>query len=507
MKSIIILYKDSESLYCDEKVFDGKSSIDLSLTWAKSINENVVILQDCKNLSDLFSKINEKCIENNADYVIFSYIDLPFLNKTLTEELINTHEEFKAEYTFADGYPYGFSPEIIDKGTINILSNLSKTVQENDGKKAVTREGIFEFIKKDINSYEIESILADNDWRLLRFNFDCSKKENFIASKELYKFYKPELSVEELSKIASESLNILKTVPCYYNIQIQDSCSGKCSYCPYPKAYYEKYKINPCDSKKYMDLEKFSTILNNIKNFSEDAVINLSAWGESLENKNILEYIEKVLSYERFSCFIETDGINITDDFICNIKEIVEKYKKRKSKWNPLMISISLDSFSDSTYKLIRGVDCSVKEIAEKIKKLNSVIPGCVYPQFVRMHSNENELELFYRYWNEKENESGGNLIIQKYNDFADLLPECKPADLSPVERNVCWHLRRDMTILSNGDVPLCNQFVLDGIIGNVFKDSLENIWNKYDDELKNHICGKYSEKCRKCDEFYTYNF
>ena len=138
---------------------------------------------------------------------------------------------------------------------------------------------------------------------------------------------------------------------------------------------------------------------------------------------------------------------------------------------------------------------------------MNAVIPGCVYPQFVRMNSNESELELFFRYWNEKTSNSQGNLIIQKYNDFAGLLKTCKPADLSPLERNVCWHLRRDMTILSNGEVPLCSQFVLGGIIGNVFNDTLENIWKKYDSELNNHICGNYSEKCRKCDEYYTFNF
>ena len=87
------------------------------------------------------------------------------------------------------------------------------------------------------------------------------------------------------------------------------------------------------------------------------------------------------------------------------------------------------------------------------------------------------------------------------------MLPECKPADLSPLERNVCWHLRRDMVILTNGDVPFCKEYVLDGIIGNVFEQDLAEIWKKTDDVVKEHICQKYNSKCGNCDEYYTFNF
>lgn len=507
MKSIIILYNDEDSLFCNDKVFDGKSASERCEEWAKSLDSDFVVINKCKNLSGLFSEMSNICKEKEADYVIFSFNDLPFLNVKLTKELIETHVKYKAEYTFADGYSYGFSPEIIDKGTIGILEQLSKTVQESDGLLPVKRDSIFNFIKKDINSYEIESVLADTDWRLYRFNFDCSSKENFIACKELFNLIEKDDDVEIISKKASVNPKILKTVPGFYNIQIQDSCRGKCSYCPYPEAYEEKNGISPCNSKVSMNLENFSNLLEKIKKFSNSAVISLSSWGEAFENPDILKYIEKVLSYSEFSLFIETDGMNITESFCQNLEKILHEMPVHKGKYSPLMIAVSIDGFSDETCRKVRGEEISVKDLAEKIKLLNSVIPGCVYPQFVRMNENESELEQFFRYWNEKSNESAGNLIIQKYNDFADLLPECKPADLSPLERNVCWHLRRDMTILSNGNVPLCYQYVLDGIVGNVFKEPLEEIWQKYDKELENHIIGNYCEKCRKCDEYYTFNF
>ena len=123
------------------------------------------------------------------------------------------------------------------------------------------------------------------------------------------------------------------------------------------------------------------------------------------------------------------------------------------------------------------------------------------------MNENESELESFFRYWKEKTNESSGNLIIQKYNSFAGLLKNEEPADLSPLERNVCWHLRRDMTILSNGDVPLCYCSVLDDIVGNVFEQGIETVWNAFNEEVQNQMNKKYCKKCGGCDEYYTFNF
>ena len=90
---------------------------------------------------------------------------------------------------------------------------------------------------------------------------------------------------------------------------------------------------------------------------------------------------------------------------------------------------------------------------------------------------------------------------------FAGFLPPCKPADLSPLERNVCWHLRRDFTILLNGDVPSCKTCLFDQINGNVFESSLEEIWQKNNSLIEDQIKNNYNKRCGKCDEYYTFNF
>lgn len=513
MKSIVILYNESDCSYKNEKVFDGKSAVEKTTQFFGENNfptvTKVFTVENKPTITELLSEINQIASANNADFVIFSYNDLPFLNLELTKKLIENHKEYRSEYTFADGYPYGFTPEIIDCGTLRILEELTKTTQIELGKSEISRDWLYSLIKTDINSFEVESILAPEDWRLYRFAFHCGKKDNFMQCVALKNEMRISLSVNELCKIASKTLGCLKTIPGFYNIQIADKVYSDSIYLPYNKAYEEKYSLSPVKSTKSMSYENFATLVEKIAEFSEKAVISLSAWGEPFENPDCLKMIEKILSYDGLSVFIETKALSITDDFCNELQKIVEKSAKRTNGWQKIMMSVILDSMTSKTYvKLHPNAKEEDFQIAvNNISKLQNVIPSCVYPQFVRMNENEDELEAFYRYWSEKSNASNGNVIIQKYDDYAGLLPQCKPADLSPLERDPCWHIRRDMTILSNGDVPSCHSCVLSEIVGNVFTQSLEEVWHKSDEILNQHINKKYNQRCERCDEYYTFNF
>ena len=511
MKSIVIFYSDKNSSYAEKKAFGGKSARERSAEWAEKCGYKAftVSSEQAGTIKELFSKMSQICEKEGAESVVFSYDDLPFLNQELTKALAASHFEYKAEYSYADGYPYGFSPEIIHSGTLVILASLAENSFADEGNKAVSRTGIFDFIKKDINSFEVNSILADDDWRLYRFCFDCGKKENYIASTKLFEMLQKsggENSADELSSLASKNPEILKTIPGFYNIQISSRPSGKILYSPYEAFYQKKYGVDPLESNDFMPFEKISSLIEKIADFSPECVISLSAWGEAFYHPDLIKIIEKILSYQGLSVFIETNAVFISDELCSALKNCVENALERKNGWQKLMIAVSLDAFSDETYQKIHQNKASLEQATSCVTKLCSVLPDMVYPQFVRITDNESELESFFRFWNEKSSPSLGNLIIQKYNNFCGLLPERKTADLSPLERNVCWHLRRDMTILLDGTVPLCHCHGFEKI-GNVFEEPLEEVWNKFNIELKNHIENIYCVKCRNCDEYYTFNF
>jgi len=517
MKCIVILF-DDENFYENQKLTADKTACDLTKAWADSLvaekkAETVKVIKKsaCKTVTDLLVTLKTEADKADADAIIYSYADVPFINKKITDEILESHFEYKNEYTFADGYPYGFAPEVLDKGLCGILAEISKTTQAAFGAKKVERDSIWELLKTDINSFEVESVLADEDFRLLRYSFDCASKLNFLCCKNLAKQVGEKtdfsnLDANEVSSKASENPEVLKTVPSFYNIQLCDSINVESIYSPYATAYTSKFGKSPLSTESKMSFENCSKLIEQIAQFSEKAVISFSLFGEALNYPDLLKLIEKVLSYDGLSVFIETDGLKVTEEFCSKLKSIVENTSERTNGYNKVMVAVTVDAFTAETYKTVHKEDCFAKAVAA-ISLLSSAIPGKVYPQFTRMNCNEAELESFYRYWSEKANASGGELIIQKYDDFCGALPACKPADLSPVDRNVCWHLRRDLAILSNGDVIPCREYVFEKVVGNVFTDGLEKVWSKLNDELKNQINKNYCNKCGKCDEYYTFQF
>lgn len=505
METIVILY-DENNIYEKLPLYENKNALELTKNAFQKIDfgsiTKIETIERCQNLTELLEKILQKSQAENAKNIVFSFADCPFINKNLTEKVFNSHVKYQAEYTFADGYSYGFSPEILNVGTVNILKELSKNQLEN---QKITRESIFNLIKTDINSFEVESVLSENDFRMFRFSFCCEKKENFLCCKELF-LEKNSDDVEELQKIATKSPKILKTIPSFYNIQICDSINISSIYSPYETQFEVKNKISPFSAKNFMNFNDFSNLIEKIAEFSCESVICFSLLGEPLNHPEILKFIEKVLSFEGLSIYFETDGLKINEDFCENLQKIVEKSKERTNNWPKIMIGVLLDSFTEQKYNEIHK-NGDFQKAKNAISMLENVIPKNVYPVFTRINENEDELESFFRFWNEKNSPSNGECIINKYENFVGLLPNRKPADLSPFERNICWHLRRDMTILTNGDVPVCKMCAFGSIFGNVFSQSLEEVWKKSDEWLRENINENYNEKCRMCDEYYTFNF
>ena len=140
----------------------------------------------------------------------------------------------------------------------------------------------------------------------------------------------------------------------------------------------------------------------------------------------------------------------------------------------------------------------------ECAKKLLALFPKDAYAQAVRVKGAEDDIELFYRFWKD----AGANTIIQKYDDFHGILPDLRAADLSPITRLPCWHLQRDMPVLLDGTVPACREDLERGrVLGNVFSESLEAVWERGEALYREHGNREYAGICAGCDEYYTYNF
>jgi spiro-SPASM protein len=510
MKAILILYGGNLSGEAFEPVLNGKNSVELSLEQARKFPgvEKTALLSSRGDFSflngieieqkdnwtkkSLLEKLAQ--LQDGFDLAYFVFADCPFLDPALAKAMAERHLKYAAEYSYADGWPYGLAPEIISGGTAAILS---KILGDDDG--PVERDILFSVIQKDINAFDIETEISPVDLRCHRLNLCADSKRNLLLLNNFLKAANNIPSADDTARIIDEQPQILRTLPAFYPVQVYGGCPQKCALCPYPAI------TDSLGRKDFMDSEKFNSLLDKIIAFSGDAVIDLSLWGELSLHPEKIKLIENVISHNELSLIIETSGIGWKTDELEKCAAFCNNARERKNGLSPLSWIISLDTADPQKYSELRGNGFA--EAVDRAKKLFSLFPKDTYVQAVRIAGSEDDTEKFYRYW--KTVLADKNIIIQKYNDFCGFQEKKQASDISPVIRQSCWHITRDMPVLIDGTVPLCvEELKNDGrISGNVFTESLENIWKNGERYYIEHCKKNFNGLCADCDEYYTYNF
>jgi spiro-SPASM protein len=438
-----------------------------------------VIERESWTVADLTAEI-EKAAEGFED-IFYFFADCPFLDLSITERMHRNHRRYWADYTFADGFPQGLTPEILTRETASRLRGMASAEAG-----LPDREALFTVIRKDINSFDIETELAPADLRLLRVWLSADTERNFLLLKRIVEAGGSDS--ESICRVLQEQPRILRTLPAFFPIQVVEKCPHACSYCPYPVFAGDVTKKSAV-----MEPEKFAALMSRIAAFSGDAVIDISLWGEPSLHPQVFQLISSVLSTPGLSLVIETSGVGWDAGVFSRVKESFAS--------QPTWI-VSLDASTEQMYRRLRGEGYA--EAMRTAELLLAAFPAKTWVQAVRMKENEDDLEVFYKSWKARTE----NIIIQKYDSFSAFLPDRKVADLSPVKRFPCWHLKRDMAILLDGTVPLCREDLRrEHVLGNAFLEELTAIWDRGESTYRQHIAENYPPLCAGCDEYYTYNF
>jgi spiro-SPASM protein len=395
------------------------------------------------------------------------------------------HKKYFAEYSFADGYPYGIATEIISSSSIPSIQQLEK-----EDNQPVQRTTIFDLIKKDINSFDIETEISPEDLRLLRVFLTADSKRNLLLLDRMLE--KGACDESSILRILQESPSIMRTCPSFFNIQIVEGCPQNCSYCPYPRM-----RDKALGKLGEMPLNKYMGILDEVQSFCEDAVVSVSLWGEPAFHSEIEELVKHTAVREGIDLIVETSGLGWAEGVFDSIASGMEASAVSCVTW-----IVSLDAWSEKVYQELRGE--GFREALDTVETLQGLYPGKVYVQAVRLKENEEDLESFFRGWKEKTD----NLIIQKYDHFSGRLPDRRVTDLSPLNRFPCWHNKRDVVVLMDGTIPLCREDTdRKEVLGNIFEDGLASIWDRGGEVYHRHLRGEYPVLCRDCDEYYTFNY
>ncbi|AEF82103.1 spiro-SPASM protein [Leadbettera azotonutricia] len=530
MKALTVLYGGSLAPEAFEPVFSGKSAFSLALEKARSFpgtekiallgltgteypgipaesSDFILVRSDKWTKKSLLEKISS--LGEGFALTFFAWADCPFLDPVLAKALADRHLRYAAEYSYADGWPYGFAPELLSPGTAGILC---KILGDDDG-GTVERDTLFSVLQKDINAFDIETEISPVDLRRHRLSLSADSARNLLLIK---RFFDAGLKgCSEAADLIEKHPGLLRTLPAFYSIQVSGACPQACSLCPWPKASQADKGIPVTERRDFMGKADFGSLLDKIAAFSSDAVIDLSLWGDLSLHPDKMELIQMALAKPGLSLVIETSGLGWKASELEELARVAANAPSRKTPALPgaaLSWIVSLDASDPERYKEVRGPGYA--EAVDCAKKLLDLFPGNAYVQAVRVKGFEDDIEKFYRYWKEAVPGKGqSHVIIQKYDDFCGALPKLQASDLSPVKRLPCWHLMRDMAILIDGKVPVCKEVSAargaaeDRSLGNVFDDPLEDIWKKGEALYLEHGASEYPGMCAECDEYYTYNF
>lgn len=288
--------------------------------------------------------------------------------------------------------------------------------------------------------------------------------------------------------------------PLHIDFEISSMCNLKCQMCVMSLPKEERQRHGSGNPEEKLQFEKFKAIID------EGVPLGLKSVGfnginEPLLQKDIVKWIEYAKEKGVLDIMFNTNSLLLNEDVA---KRLIQSGLTR--------IMISIDAATSETYKKVRGRDDydivkrNIERFVDIRKRLGKTLP-VVRVSFIKMSNNVHELKQFIELWQDKVDffsiQRYGNPLVpgEKYfNDFEQLHieKEIKMIDFK------CPQPWVRMVVKYNGDInPCCGMQAPRLIVGNVYKDSIAEVWNSRRMNILREIHkeGQYekNEICRLC--------
>ena len=414
--------------------------------------------------------------------------DSPFIDPDVIMEMCELHSAYLSEFTFSENLPEGFSCEIISG---ELISQLPETDERTLPLSKVVRA--------NINQFDVELFYKDPDIRDKRLSFRTSSPREKKILENIYSLHQEIPSYSEIKSVIESNPEVLYTGPSYVEIELTGACTLDCIFC---------YRKSLKSEHGHMTRESLEKILNGLRDFNQPYTVCFGGSGEPLDHPEFYTLAEMIIKEPLAELLIvETNGIKADSNF----KSFISKEESSKVK-----VIINNNSLDTKSYESLHGSDQFETVLGNllSLRELNSDEER-VFIQVMKINetdvlsgeaSQKSYLDRYYDFW------EGHKIpiILQKQNTYFGRIQDRRYSDLSPVKRGPCWHLQRDLYILSDGTIPFCKQDV-DGEYSPLYINdfSLKDIWEKRKNFFTENYQGKFpqSPDCKKCDEWYTFNF
>lgn len=399
----------------------------------------------------------------------------PFIDPSIIQEMIDLHLQYLAEFTYSENLPPGFSCEIVSKELIFALPDISEKTLP-----------LSQVVRANINNFDVEIFYKEPDIRDKRLSFLSRDPREARIMENLHRLHNGPVPYGKIRDLIQSAPETLYTGPSYIEIELTGRCDLQCLFC---------YRSTLGKVHGDMDPELFKNIIAQMNEFKLPYTLCLGGSGEPLMHGHLYELLDEAHRNPFASqIIVETNGILAGPNYRSHLM----------SDSNRTITIININGIDPETYAGIHGHD-HYNEVVNNVLSLRDAAEGRIYVQIMKINETEPFLDAFYDYWEGQK----VPVILQKQNTYLGRIPDRRYSDLSPLERVPCWHLQRDLYILSDGRVPFCKQDVECAHRNDSLLDtSLSEIWARRKDAFIKDYAAKYpaAPDCASCDEWYTFN-
>lgn len=476
-ENLISIFEDKcKKIFPDMRVYSNIKLNFLNFSFIETNSELDFLLKVSQNLSPSESG------DRDIDEVYLAYIRgiCPLLDTDLSANLIERHKKYISQYSFSENIPPGIIPTLISR---EFISTLPDKLEIN----------FHDYLLKNINNYDTEIYYESPDLRNLRLDFSLNTNRSQSITNRLLQIDK-NLKYKDILPTLKDNPDIFRGAPSYLELEVYRGCEYRCTFCP-------RTALTKDEDGTFIKLEDFRRLLVEMNNFNSDYSLCFGGMGEPLHHPNFLEIFRESIDSEFCKeLIIETALYSDINELVKYLPEIpIEKRRK-------IVFIINLTTINEKNfYNLYPDSKESVTTILEKIKILRQNLENnSIYVQMLKIKEIETEIEEYFNFF---ENLSIP-VILQKYNSYAGRLPEKRVSNLTPINREFCWHLARDLYIRADGNVAACKQSE-STVIGNIKSDSLQQIWRANSEKFTHSFRDNHGDTglpCLSCDEWYTFN-
>lgn len=450
------------------------------------LNSNTIFIDSDKerdfilNVSQYLPKSTSE--DEDFDEVYLAYFNgiYPLLSIKCSNDLTDRHKKYISQYSYSENLPIGIVPTLVSREFISTLpDNLNMKVHD--------------FLIKNINNYDTEIYYESPDLRNLRLDFSLNNQRSIEISQKLLR---ENLSIEysDIISILEKNPVIFRGGPSYLEIELFRGCELNCTFCP-------RESISKENDGTFIDPTLFQKIIKETEEISSTFTVCFGGMGEPLLHSNLEEILEISLNSKAVKEIIIETTLNPSIEKIFLYLKSLDQNQKNK-----IVFIINFTTLKQDIFKqLYKNSNKSIEEILHNIDLLKNILgKNSVYVQMLKIKEIETEIENYFNFFESKDTQ----VLLQKYNSYAGKLKEKRVSDLTPINREFCWHLSRDIYIQSNGNVSACKQSE-EVIIGNIKENNIKEIWNNNLNRFKlsfNHKFELIDLPCLKCDEWYTFN-